>query len=34
MTVGGIVGIAGTMLKLVVSTVCNAVKLYRAETVR
>jgi hypothetical protein len=32
--VGGIVAIAGMMLMLVISTIFNTVKLYRAETLR
>ena len=32
--VGGIAAIAGMALMLVVSTICNTVKLYRAETMR
>jgi len=32
--IGGIVAIAGMAVMLVVSTICNTVKLYRAETLR
>jgi hypothetical protein len=32
--VGGIVAIAGMALMLMVSTICNTIKLYRAETLR
>src|SRR3979490_2097989 len=32
--VGGVVAIAGMAFMLVVSTICNTVKLYRAETLR
>jgi hypothetical protein len=32
--VGGMVAIAGMALMLIISTICNTVKLYRAESLR